>query len=478
MSSVPDVPRERPRLLLAPPATRSDLAVDAVELAASAGLILDPWQAFALEVILSENDAGMWSAFEVGLVVSRQNGKDAVLRALQLARLFLCEDRLIIHSAHEFKTAKEAWRQFDELLSASPDLSARVLRTVRNPSEFGFDLRSGQRLRFFARTSGSGRGWTADTLILNEAFRLAGDAMAALLPTLSASHTGNPQVVYASSAPLSDSEQLHHIRKRAVDALEGRRDGGRLAYLEWSAPEDCDPADPLAWAMANPALGHRMTLDFVKSEFDAMPLPEFRRERLSIPDEPAGSMDVIADFWPRRLDPSAAPGDPVVVAVDVAPDMTGAAIVACGSGAGDAAVIELLRAGAGTEWLPAALSDLVETTNPQRIGYVAGAPVESVLPDLPDSVRHRMRRMDGPEYQAACGAFVRDVIEGGIVHRGEPELSIAVAAAGRKFTGDAWKWSRRSSGADISSLVAATVARHMYVDSRPLSDSELLESFH
>jgi hypothetical protein len=37
---------------------------EAVELAASAGLVLDDWQESAVHDILAENDRGQWSAFE------------------------------------------------------------------------------------------------------------------------------------------------------------------------------------------------------------------------------------------------------------------------------------------------------------------------------------------------------------------------------------------------------------------------------
>jgi hypothetical protein len=90
-----------------PPAASSDLGQEAAELAASAGLLMDPWQVYALDRILAEQADGVPAAFEAGLVVPRQNGKGSVLEALSLAWLFLTEAPLILHSAHEFKTARQ-----------------------------------------------------------------------------------------------------------------------------------------------------------------------------------------------------------------------------------------------------------------------------------------------------------------------------------------------------------------------------------
>lgn len=479
MNSAPDVPRERPRLLLRPPAVSSDLGRDAVELAASAGLILDPWQAFALEVILSEGDDGLWSAFEVGLVVSRQNGKDSVLEALQLAKLMLCDDQLIIHSAHEFKTAKEAWRRVTTLIDTSEDLRARVLRVVRNPSEFGLDLRTGQRLRFFARTSGSGRGWTADTLILNEAYRLGGEAMAALLPTLSAAPTGNPQVIYASSAPLADSEQLHHVRRRAVDALAGRGDGGRLAFLEWSAPDDCDPADPAAWAMANPALGHRMTLDFVRSEFDAMPLPEFRRERLSIPDEPLGAGVFPLDAWEACADPAGAALDlsNVVLAVDMPPERSSAAIVACGRRPDGLPQVEVVEVRPGTEWVAARLVEVAARRPIRRVVIDSAGPAAALKPAL-EAAGVTVDLSSVRDMTGACGALYDAIVQGTVRQVPHAALTSALLGARKRTLGDAWALSRRSASSDIAPIVAAALALWVSTVGRELNDEQLLSSFY
>lgn len=75
---------------------------EAIELCAMAGLHLDEWQQLVLRDSLGETVDGKWAAFEVALVVPRQNGKGSLLEARELAGLFLLEEELILHSAHEF----------------------------------------------------------------------------------------------------------------------------------------------------------------------------------------------------------------------------------------------------------------------------------------------------------------------------------------------------------------------------------------
>jgi phage terminase large subunit-like protein len=238
---------QTPRIHSVPTYAYSD-GQDAIELAAAAGLHLDPWQQGVLMDALGRNDRDGWAAFEVGVVVPRQNGKGALVEARELAGLFLFGERLILHSAHEFKTAQEAFRRVLSLVEGTDWLRKKVARVRTSHGEEGIELTDGARLRFVARSGGSGRGFTGDCLILDEAMILAAQAMAALLPTLSA--RPNPQVWYTGSAGLESSEQLRRVRARGMAG-----DSPSLAYFEWSAPEDADLDDLEAQALANPALG-------------------------------------------------------------------------------------------------------------------------------------------------------------------------------------------------------------------------------
>jgi phage terminase large subunit-like protein len=180
--SLPDVPNVvLPRVRNLPPFATS-AGREAAELAAGAGLHLDPWQAWVLEQALGERADGKWSAFEVALVVGRQNGKGAILEARELFGLFLAGERLILaFSAHEFKTAAEAFRRVLELVQNTPDLERRVMQVRTSHGDEGIKLKNGARLRFVARSTGSGRGFSGDCIILDEAYNLNANAMAAFL---------------------------------------------------------------------------------------------------------------------------------------------------------------------------------------------------------------------------------------------------------------------------------------------------------
>jgi phage terminase large subunit-like protein len=273
---------------------------DAVELAADARLVLDDWQQYVLRQALATRRRSKWAAFEVGLILARQNGKGAVLEALELAALFLFDDvELILHSAHKFDTAADAFRRILGLIESNPDFDREVAKVIRSHGSESIELRNGKRLRFIARSSGAGRGFAADLVILDEAFNISDDSMASMLPTLST--RPNPQVWYTSTAGDQASAQLGRVRDR------GLRGGDQsLAFFEWSVDEHAyDPADPRCWAQANPGLGLRITQEYIELEQAALTPEAFARERLSVGDYPVdgGAWGVVrADAWAACAD--------------------------------------------------------------------------------------------------------------------------------------------------------------------------------
>src|SRR5690606_12645260 len=158
---------------------------------------------------LGERPDGKYAAFEVCALVPRQNGKGAILEARELAGLFLLDEKLILHSAHEFKTAQEAFRRVLYHVEHNAILQKRVRRVRTSHGEEGIELKSGGRRRFVARSPGPGRGFRGVGVVLAEADNLARGATGALLPTLSAGPT--PQSRSSSSAGMESSEQLRAV---------------------------------------------------------------------------------------------------------------------------------------------------------------------------------------------------------------------------------------------------------------------------
>lgn len=457
-----------PRILHVPSGGVSSAGREAVDLAAMAGLHLDPWQALVLEHSLAERSDGRWAAFEVGVEVPRQNGKGGILEARELAGLFLLSERLIIHSAHQFDTSLEAFRRLLWLIEETPELSRRVKRVSRAHGEEGIELMSGQRVRFRTRTKGGGRGFTGDLLILDEAMILPESAHGALLPTLSA--RPNPQVWYAGSAV---DQEVHldglvwaQVRERAIAGEDER-----LAFFGWEfdprPPGDTGPvspdmvtpemaADEEAWRAANPALGIRISAEHVESERRSLTPRTFAVERLGVGDwpdtNPEASAVIDMALWLGLADPESSITGPVAFAYDVSPDRAVAAICAAGRRADGLMHLEVVDHRRGTGWLPDRIDELRERHETAGV-WCDGKGPAATLADATGA-----DTTSAGDYAAACGALFDGVDQGTLRHLGTPEMEAALRGAAKRALGDAWVWSRRSSAVDITPLVATTIA--------------------
>jgi hypothetical protein len=463
MTSTLDAPRsvllgdQRPRLQSVPPCESSE-GERVAALAEAAGLDLDDWERWVLDQGLGRDRSGQWSAFEKALIVSRQNGKGAILEALELAALFLDDfgADLILHSAHEFKTASEAFRRVQGRIENHPSFSRRVRQVYLQRGAESIELKNGKRLRFIARTGGSGRGFSADLVILDEAYELGDAAMAALLPTLSA--RPNPQIWYTSTAGLPTSVQLGHVRERGL-----RGDDPSLAFFEWSVdPAAYDAADPRDWARANPGLGIRITPEYIAKERAALAPDEFARERLGIgtyPADTAGWAVIPAAAWADLADPESQPASPVAFAVAV-DGKTGrrGAIGAAGFRQDGLLHVELADYRPGTSWIVPRLTDMYQRNGGMVVVDAGGYEGSLVLPLEQAGVP--VTSPSSRDVAAAFGQFYDAVTDSkSLRHLGQPELDAAVAAAVTRDVGDAGRtWGRRLAAGDISPVVAVTLA--------------------
>ena len=472
-SSVDSIGSQRPSLLHLPSERLGSAGPEAVEFAASAGLVLDDWQAWVLEMSLAEQDDGLHSAFEVGVEVGRQNGKGSIVEARQLAGLFLLGEQLQVHTAHEFRTTFEHFLRITRLIESSPALDRKVMRIRRGAGEQAVELKTGERLRFIARSSGGGRGFSGDTVYLDEAFAVTEQMMGALIPSLSA--RPNPQYWMLSSAPTASSKVLHAMRARA-----SKGESPRLFYAAWCNEQGTDPDDWGAISRANPALGGRISPEFIEAERAAMPLPEFLRERLGIPDplpEDSAARDpkIPADAWAATVTYDSVPINPgeIVMSFDVAPGGEWASI-AIAAGTLDDPYVEVIEHQGGVGWLPGRLIELVQKWKPKVVVCdgvgPAGATVGAVMLAFrqADITADLLHQVTFTEMKQACGAFYADVVEGRLRRTpNQGPLDNAAADAAERRLGESWAWDRRNATVPISPLVAVTLARSM-LSSEPL----------
>lgn len=259
------------------PVVRANAWEDVADLSAQFGVVLDEWQENVLEAAMGERADGTWAARQIGLSTPRQNGKSQLIVARALAGVLLFDEQTIIISAHQQDTAREVFGRMIDLIEQHSTLERRVSSVMRAINRESITFTSGQSIRFKARSTGGGRGFSCDCLLLDEAQILGASAWSAILPTMSA--RPNPQAWLLGTPPTEndDGEVFGRIRQAGLDGKESR-----VAYLEWSASQDDPIDDPTTWAKANPSYGTRITFDAVASERATMSDGQFCMERLGM----------------------------------------------------------------------------------------------------------------------------------------------------------------------------------------------------
>lgn len=367
------------------------------------------------------------------------------------------------------------------------------------------------RLRFVARTGGSARGFTADLVIWDEAFNIPEAVVGAQLPTLSA--VDNPQLWYTSSAVDKEVHQygvtLARVRARALAEIASGQgiaaaqaaavlaeagldvDGG-LTWLEWQGAEDeylalindrgmAAAREFIArreeWARANPGVGFRLQPRRIAREMRAMGLRTFAVERLNIGAWP--SIDelerkILPARWDEIGDPDSRPVGPITLGVEVSLDGRTAAIASAGERADAKHHVKVVdhRPGGGTAWVVDRVMALVERHEVKAVVINPAGQAGTLVADLENaglpawSPRAKGKgglvALSAREYAQACGELAADVSPEAdrLRHCAQDPLSDAVREAGVRELAQAWAWDQAKSTADVTPLVAATLALH------------------
>lgn len=496
---------QRPLYRSVPDGAVSTWGPAAVELAESIDLHLDPGQKDVLTDGMSQRAGGLWLGREVSDVEPRQNGKSLVFEVRALAGSYLLKEPIIIWTAHEFKTTMRSFLSLKDKITNWDHLRKRVKAVRNSGATTEIELMNPTRtIAFLARSGGSGRGFAqVAPLLLDEAYALTPEQLAALQYAMSAAR--NPQVWYASSAPLTTSEVLRDIVK------DGRRGGKRSIYYEWSVPgrykdlariaernkalvKRGEPADEefiRLTAMSNRSLGRPggvgVTIEGAEEELKrATDVEIFLRERWGVFSEEEQGGRINPEVWKDLEDAASKREGEVSLGVDLSMDRSYCSIVLYGRRADGQEHAQLIRFLHGSGEVVDALEELREILSPIAIGMAAGTyaalkvrlleakflrpedrPIDSAMRQLEGKSAHPPQRgdllvMNGTDMAAACGSLLESVKSGTLRHVPADQLDGAVAVGKTKKSGDAMAWVRDDESIDITALVALTEAKHSY----------------
>jgi len=479
---------QEPTYRYVPPGAVGGWGQEAVELAESIGLHADPGQQDIVRSGLSTRVTGKWLSTEVADIEPRQNGKSVALEIRALAGLFLVQEPLIVWTAHEFKTAMQGFGRMKQHIDNWDHLRKRVkaIRTSTHATEI--QMMYGGVLSFLARSGGSGRGFAGvSPLFLDEAFAMTSEQMAALMFAISAAD--NPQVWYASSAPLVSSDVLRPIVKR------GRKGAPGMTYYEWCARDKYpdiikvvqearervlsdEPVSDKLWGyvrQANRAFNLRIDAETIRRELRSVPPEQFARERLgSFSDlEDGGRLD--PDKWGSTTDELShrAEGADIAIFVDIDVNREWASIAMFSMREDLLGHVQIIDHRPGVFWLADRIAEIKGTLKPLCIGMGRGthASLKEALLDRgigqpADFTKDRdpmfpiergdLIVLNGVDMAAACGRLIDAVQEETLRHVPHPALDRAASKAQTRIVGDTIKWVQTDTSVNLTALIAAT----------------------
>lgn len=481
---------QRPCVTITSPSIDS-LGDLAISLAADYKLVPDPWQAWVLDNWLA-TAGDTWANLTCGLAVPRQNGKNAALEIRELFGVIGRGER-ILHTAHEVKTAQKHFRRLKHFFGQKtndpgakfPELNALV-ENIRNVNgQEAIFLKNGGSIEIAARSKGSGRGFTVDVLVMDEAQQLTDEALEALLSTTSAAPLGDPQWIYTGTppGPTAEGEVFSRVRR---DALSG--ESSRTCWDEWSPPglpkslADVDLDDRDLWVRTNPAVASgRLKLSVIEAERKRYSDDGFARERLGWWASDDNTRRLISlDDW-EATGVTALPlelaSDRAMRALGVAFSKDGRRVAVAGAlhdrktGVSHVELIDLeagdfstMSSAALAEWLYGRRGRYSAVGVSGRSGALA---LQQDLRALRPPRRY-LHVLDNQEYFTACSGFLNAVRGRTVSHPGgynasnDPlDASVGVSDKKIRTVDGAWGWHSTAQEGDEVPLEAVSVALWM-----------------
>ena len=450
-----------------------------------------PHQREAADVALEiDPETGRLAYREVRVGWPRQSGKTQTTLSIVVTRALGSPRQNIRYAAQTGKDSRTKWED-DWLPILDKSRFAPFYRKRLANGHEALLFTNGSIQSLLAATEKSGHGGVLDLAILDEAFalpdaRLEQSAKPAMMtrpqPQLwIISTAGTPRKSPYLYGKVLSGRKIAEKQQDDVDARRG------VCYIEYSAPDESDIMDPRTWWECMPALGYTVTEQAVAADLASMMadekqgLSEFERAYGNRWVLSMGNPIVSLEHW-RTLarDRNQSPTPPwCVFGVAVAPRDEYAAVVAAGEDGHGAIQTTVLEHGEGVDWLLPppddgpqeglgaatgnvggvdALRGLVERYQPQAV-IVDEKQCAHILPELERACGfQRVRKVKLSDVPSTCAFWLRLCQTGRLYHRDESELTVALAAAERRIVGDAWAFSQSRSGADITPLVAQTLA--------------------
>jgi hypothetical protein len=359
--------------------SRPTLGDKAAVIAARLHRPLMPWQRYVADVGLELNPDGSLVYSEVDLEVGRQEGKTELKFVIAVMRLTVFvathgPQRVTYTMQNRKKARTRLERDYAARLRGGAgfkEIRPTSRERPRKATEWRLGMNSGVEAIQFGPESWlqidtpsrtDGHGDTLDLGLIDEAFAHQDDTVELGMEPAMLTRT-DPQLWVLSAG--GDAKSVYLWRKilRGRKLVEDGCDSG-VAFFEWSAADDADPADPATWRSCCPALGFTVTEDRLDSLWrkaaveGPTAIDSFRRSYLSqwpeipvLTDEIAAWRHLSKAGWDDCAEFQHTPEGPIAHSIDADFDAKGELWVSIGASNGTHLEVVTPPAGRSRHWM-------------------------------------------------------------------------------------------------------------------------------
>lgn len=459
-------PKSPQRLGLLPEAHRVILpdgiaASDGPAIVATAealGLGLDPWQKDIAKITWAMTASGQLASEIVGMSIPRQAGKTYLVAAMMFAYAVKTSNATIVWTAHHGTVMLETFSSLKALTAEGSPAAPYVHRVYNGAENRSIVFSNGSRILMKAREYGALRGVSAvNVLVLDEAQILTESALSDMLPTQNAATRPLTIMMGTPPRPKDPGEVFTQQRQQALDAEKAGAALEEAAWIEFCADPDAETDDHAQWRKANPSYPHRTPLRAIRKLRRALSEDHFRREALGIWDDRSTPSVIPPGVWAQLEDQASKPASKLVLGVDVSPDREVASVALAGLRADGLVHVELYEQRSGVGWLVDWISERCHRNQIAAVVIDAKSPAATLIPRLKKS-KIRVLVTNTDDMANACAGFYDLCMESEVRHTGQVQLTRSLHSAAKRSIGDRWAWNRKTTDADITPIVAATLA--------------------
>lgn len=432
-----------------PRSDRPNKAAEILAIMRALGTPAMPWQQRVIEVATEQID-GKPAYRTVVLGVPRQCGKSSLLLGVLVAAAATGRKRSVYTAQTGWDARRKLVEDWAPMLEVSR-LGSQIARVYRGAGSEAIVFSNGARLEVMANSLIAGHGRTIDgAAVIDEAFADSDDRREqAMIPAMATKPSAQLWIVSTAG-----TEESVYFRRKVSLGRQALEDGMTqdIAYFDWSAQEDADIDDPATWWATIPALGHTISEEVVRQARLTMTENDFRRSWLNQwtkTDERVIPQTVL-DACKTQIGPDGA----LVFAADISLDRAVGSIVC----ADEHGRIELIENRDGTTWMLDRLAQLVKLHGGRVVldGY---GPAGLLADDL-ERLKIPVLKYTTRDLCYASNALYDSLMNQTIQIRPHTKVDESCAAARKKPVGSSWLWSRADPAADLTPLLAMTMAYH------------------